>query len=188
MFRQCIAKILSLEQQLANAKWRIASLMDLQEQFEPALRAFEAGLKMVQHKVKDAKERLAEKIASNAQRNGKSDTAAASTVDQARIATNDEDDAYRNEGDEQEERSLSLEAAGDDIESMRIRLHNWLETEHRFLFFIASVNHQLKREEQENEFYKLAELVRRELLGPSEKKVGQDTIVDLLLTPIFQAV
>ncbi|RUP50677.1 SNF2 family N-terminal domain-containing protein [Jimgerdemannia flammicorona] len=175
MYRQCISKILTLDHQLANTKFRGAALMELQEQFEPALRMYEVGLKFVQQKVAETRDRLAGKKGKRALK--RAEGGADVDVEGARKRRGREDDDGGVEGEKEDDdggveddRVGRIDEAGDDVESLSVGLHHWLEAEHKFLFFIASVNHQLERTEKETEFYELAEGLRRELLRPMEKK------------------
>ncbi|KAK9465204.1 SNF2 family N-terminal domain-containing protein [Lipomyces arxii] len=79
--------------------------------------------------------------------------------------------------EEQEERQMhtqlnreELESHRGRVQSARSRIRVFLELEHRCLFFVASVHFQLEHKELEDEYYSLAEKVRRELLQESEQK------------------
>ncbi|OZJ04165.1 hypothetical protein BZG36_03117 [Bifiguratus adelaidae] len=198
MFRQCRSRVLQLERQIANHRCRRAGMLELQRDFEGALKVFEVGLVAVRRRVQETREQLQLKVetsrevdddivkieghASSTHQNGDHDNTAADTsagigssTVEAKAATEDEEtDAVDSEMDEYKHSVLKKEKvdeAGDDVESITLRLHNWLEVEHKFVFYIASVYHELKNDDEETKWYKDAETIRREILAESEMKV-----------------
>ncbi|KAG0333750.1 hypothetical protein BG000_008918 [Podila horticola] len=66
--------------------------------------------------------------------------------------------------------TVSDKAPEDALGAAVLRHRDWMEQQHRVLFFTACLYHDLKREEEETEYYKKAEDVRQLMLGLPEKR------------------
>ncbi|KAI8903934.1 SNF2 family N-terminal domain-containing protein [Powellomyces hirtus] len=77
------------------------------------------------------------------------------------------------EDDEQEMEHIgnqdTISELNEELTALTARLRNLQELEHRVIYFTASVYHSCKSEELENQFYREAELIRRQLLGPEQE-------------------
>lgn len=85
------------------------------------------------------------------------------------LTTDDDDDVIvllnkRTQG------SMSDKAPEDALGAAVLRHRDWMEQQHRILFFTAGLYHDLKKEEEETEYYKKAEDVRQLMLALPEKK------------------
>lgn len=66
--------------------------------------------------------------------------------------------------------SMSDKAPEDALGAAVLRHRDWMEQQHRILFFTACLYHDLKKENEETEYYKKAEDVRQLMLALPEKK------------------
>ncbi|KAG0036681.1 hypothetical protein BGZ82_003869 [Podila clonocystis] len=66
--------------------------------------------------------------------------------------------------------AASDKAPEDALGAAVLRHRDWMEQQHRVLFFTAGLYHDLKKEEEETEYYKKAEDVRQFMLALPEKK------------------
>ncbi|KAG0091613.1 hypothetical protein BGZ92_000283 [Podila epicladia] len=65
---------------------------------------------------------------------------------------------------------ISDKAPEDALGAAVLRHRDWMEQQHRVLFFTACLFHDMKKEEEETEYYKKAEDVRQLMLALPEKK------------------
>ncbi|KAF9437147.1 hypothetical protein BGZ76_001809 [Entomortierella beljakovae] len=108
---------------------------------------------------------------------------------------NDKGKEVRRESpDDDDEDRLAIEITGkvkggadDALGTALARQREWLEQHHRILFFAAGLYHDLEMEEEETEYYKLAEDVRQSILAFLEQRFNRrltiikDSLVDVTL-------
>jgi E3 ubiquitin-protein ligase SHPRH len=74
---------------------------------------------------------------------------------------------------------LASESKLENLENATTHLNLWKEMEHRLCFYIGGASHQLENEEDENEYYKLAEDIRKDLLQVAGKGVDRHSKITL---------
>ena len=85
---------------------------------------------------------------------------------------------------------LISESSFEYLENARTHLNLWKEMEHKLSFFIGAASHQIEDQECEDEHYKLADQIRKELLKEARKGVERHskTTIDFYNknTPMLQ--